>query len=700
MCASYENTDYPHIRSPRGLRWAEDIIVGLILGSRITTKTDLARYMPTVDSMSYSTKYSAVQRSFHPGGAPGSRRGPNIVPLPPAPPPPPPLPQISFASPVVSRSDKASRIQAFLQRSASRNPNLQLHISPRNYETHENDRNAPYQKEATNAPVEQNKSTSGSWSASNIVEKSKVIRQGSIRFVSNPTSKTQTDGYLSNSGRFDPSVKYTDEEVSAIMDEYELENGRLRKQIDAMNNVHDEEMNLAEAAITELDKRASTALQEKEHLLLEMGKKHSIIHESETKLKAENTALRATVKELHDSIKRVTLGSRDAVDAATAQCNGMAEEIKVLKRNFLLAKQYKLHKALERVSQESAKDKQRLQRIIAHMQAERNKLQELLTRAEEDRDYGVSNVRDLMESNREMAVELTELRRVGNHYDGSLSSGEPKRLYEHEGKEKENKMEQFYENDIHTDTLDMNEVCADDIRLASIISTPIDASMPTYKEGNRVMDAAGNKPSDILRSVLNSMTTETSLGNTPNEVLSPQQQRQQDKERSRNVMEEWEVDLVNDIRKAIENRRSLHGHTIEDSMKLFQSIGSINDGYLNFDLLRKGLHRLELGLSSSKISQFMDHLKIDQETGGQIFCVDFVKALHGHRKFPKSAQPPPPPPPVDTTARTEDDGVKPLLAKNLVGKKKVGWGKLRSSVKMMGILKPKRAPPPAPPTTP
>ena len=51
-----------------------------------------------------------------------------------------------------------------------------------------------------------------------------------------------------------------------------------------------------------------------------------------------------------------------------------------------MAKQYKLHTALEHLSKDSMREQRRLQRIIAHMQAEKIALQALLQQAEDDRD--------------------------------------------------------------------------------------------------------------------------------------------------------------------------------------------------------------------------------------------------------------------------------------------------------------------------
>ena len=77
----------------------------------------------------------------------------------------------------------------------------------------------------------------------------------------------------------------------------------------------------------------------------------------------------------------------------------MAQEIQSLKKNFIMAKQYKLHTALEHVSKNSMKEQQRLQRIIAHMQAEKIALQALLQQAEDDRDASTMRLQLAKEEN-------------------------------------------------------------------------------------------------------------------------------------------------------------------------------------------------------------------------------------------------------------------------------------------------------------
>ena len=182
---------------------------------------------------------------------------------------------------------------------------------------------------------------------------------------------------------------------------------RIREE--SQRNFH-EELEMAERAISEMDQGMSEQNEKIERLSGLLEQQKEINRQSNTQertMKSDNNALRATVKELHDSIQRITLGSKDALEAATNQNNALAEEIRVLKQHFMMAKQYKLHTALERLSQDSRKEKQRFQRMIAHMQAEKNALYELLNRAEQDRDHAIFRVQELLNTNKILAEEIS-----------------------------------------------------------------------------------------------------------------------------------------------------------------------------------------------------------------------------------------------------------------------------------------------------
>ena len=182
---------------------------------------------------------------------------------------------------------------------------------------------------------------------------------------------------------------YGEDEVEDLIATFESENKKYRQQVVKLTQEKDR---LAKN-YSELERNAAEEIRAKDEELKRTMKdlkslkqRNSESVAEEIKLQADNKILRGTIKELHDSIKRISMGARDAVEAATEQSAAMAQEIQSLKKNFIMAKQYKLHTALEHVSKNSMKEQQRLQRIIAHMQAEKIALQALLQQAEDDRD--------------------------------------------------------------------------------------------------------------------------------------------------------------------------------------------------------------------------------------------------------------------------------------------------------------------------
>ncbi len=182
---------------------------------------------------------------------------------------------------------------------------------------------------------------------------------------------------------------FGEDEVEDLIATFENENKKYRQDIVTLTQQRDrlekDYNTLDERCKNEIDYKSQQLEQAMEDLRC-LKEKNADAVGREIKLKADNKILRGTIKELHDSIKRITMGARDAVEAATEQSASMALEIQSLKKNFVMAKQYKLHTALEHLSKESTKEQQRLQRIIAHMQAEKIALRALLQQAEDDRD--------------------------------------------------------------------------------------------------------------------------------------------------------------------------------------------------------------------------------------------------------------------------------------------------------------------------
>jgi hypothetical protein len=182
---------------------------------------------------------------------------------------------------------------------------------------------------------------------------------------------------------------FGEDEVEDLIATFENENKKYRQDIVTLTQQRDR----LEKDYNTLDERCKNEIEYKSQQLEQamedlryLKEKNADAVGREIKLKADNKILRGTIKDLHDSIKRITMGARDAVEAATEQSASMALEIQSLKKNFVMAKQYKLHTALEHLSKESTREQQRLQRIIAHMQAEKIALQSLLQQAEDDRD--------------------------------------------------------------------------------------------------------------------------------------------------------------------------------------------------------------------------------------------------------------------------------------------------------------------------
>jgi hypothetical protein len=109
----------------------------------------------------------------------------------------------------------------------------------------------------------------------------------------------------------------------------------------------------------------------------------------------ETESLRKVVHELHTALKTLTDGARGAMNEAEVQADEMADEISRLKQDLILAKQYKLHTVMEKVTKAGIKEQTRLKRIIAHMQAEKLAMQTILVDAENQSDRAFETVRRL-----------------------------------------------------------------------------------------------------------------------------------------------------------------------------------------------------------------------------------------------------------------------------------------------------------------
>jgi len=87
------------------------------------------------------------------------------------------------------------------------------------------------------------------------------------------------------------------------------------------------------------------------------------------------------------------------------------------------------------------------------------------------------------------------------------------------------------------------------------------------------------------------------------------------------------------IRKAVEHKRKLYGHGIEDTRSLFVAMDADKSGMVSTDEMTDALHRLGLGLSPAEVSELLNHMHFDENRDGEISYEEFAKALHGHRHF-------------------------------------------------------------------
>lgn len=83
---------------------------------------------------------------------------------------------------------------------------------------------------------------------------------------------------------------------------------------------------------------------------------------------------------------------------------------------------------------------------------------------------------------------------------------------------------------------------------------------------------------------------------------------------------------------ALEHKRALYGHTIQDSLDLFQSLDVDHSGYLSADEMKKGIHRLGLGLADKEVETLLNYMESRGNNEG-IAYESFARALHRNRKL-------------------------------------------------------------------
>jgi Ca2+-binding EF-hand superfamily protein len=96
----------------------------------------------------------------------------------------------------------------------------------------------------------------------------------------------------------------------------------------------------------------------------------------------------------------------------------------------------------------------------------------------------------------------------------------------------------------------------------------------------------------------------------------------------------YDANILHVVRMAIDAKRSMYGHTINDTISLFEAMDRNRKGYLVVADVIDGLHRLDLGLSTNEIHQLMSYMHFNEHSElGQIQYREMARALHGHRHF-------------------------------------------------------------------
>ena len=189
-------------------------------------------------------------------------------------------------------------------------------------------------------------------------------------------------------------VKTTQSELEKVKKEMDLL-GVDKKRIEK----HVEELHVELTATTEETNRLRTErleiLEKNKKEMMDLQMKIEKMESTHERNSSEIIALRTTIADQLNAMSTLTSGAREAVVNATFQTDAMNDEIGRLKQDLILAKQYKLHTVMEKVTKAGLNEQKRLQRIIAHMQAEKLALQNVLQQTEGERDGAFNDVRRL-----------------------------------------------------------------------------------------------------------------------------------------------------------------------------------------------------------------------------------------------------------------------------------------------------------------
>ena len=95
-----------------------------------------------------------------------------------------------------------------------------------------------------------------------------------------------------------------------------------------------------------------------------------------------------------------------------------------------------------------------------------------------------------------------------------------------------------------------------------------------------------------------------------------------------------EENILHNVKLAMQQKRSMFGHTIDNTRRLFYSMDRTEKGYLSVSDVSDGLRRLGLGLTTREVQQLVDHIHVDHGVeGGGIRYEELARALDVTEKF-------------------------------------------------------------------